>query len=411
AKKLQQKEAALVKANETLEVKVLERTSELSKARRNAELANMAKSLFLANVSHELRTPLNAIVGMSELLGETALNGEQRKLLAGARDGARLLSELVEELLTFSHIGDGTIEVAPESFNPLELLDEVHMLFKAKCDAKGLTFNVVAEPNLPDSIFTDRTILRKILISLVSNAAKFTYEGTVSLSLGIVEKTGLAGKKLEVCVSDTGPGIDESQHQYIFEQFTQVDNTSTREFGGTGVGLAIVKKLAEKLEGQITLKSNPGMGSSFKVLLPMETKHSAKQKNIETTSTKPEFNLNILVVEDNRMNQQLIKKVLAACGCDVTVANNGEKALKIFQKNSFDLILMDLQMPVMGGIEATKKIRKLEIPSEKTPIVALTANVTHKDRAACFEAGMDAFLGKPLFRPELYKILHTLSIN
>jgi len=411
AAKLRQKEADLVKVNETLETKVLERTAELYRAKKAAELANMSKSLFLANISHELRTPLNAIMGMGDLLAETRLNQEQKELLKDVSYSASVLAELVEQLLTFSQIEDGTIDQSQLPFSPRELLDELEARFIPKCDEKALKLNIKAQPGIPDSIIVAGRTLRKILVNLLSNAIKFTSEGEITLEMGYHLSSDTSSAVLEVCVSDTGIGIAEVHSDYIFDRFTQIDNSSTRKYGGSGIGLAVVKELVDKANGEISLSSIPGEGSAFTVRLPVLLGKANTPGISDGGVINPDFRLDVLVVEDNRMNQRLIEKVLKGCGCNVKVANNGKIALEILDSDAFDLILMDLQMPVMGGLEATRKIRQLEVSTKKTPIVALTANVTHKDRTACFEAGMNAFLSKPLSRPELYKVLQTLSVN
>jgi len=381
------------------------RAEELEEARRRADLANVAKGRFLANMSHEIRTPMAGILGMTRLALETEMTTEQREYVETTHTTAESLLHLLDELLDFSRIEADRLDLRLEMFDLNALVDSLEKLFAHQARAKGLHFRVIGLlPNQP-WLRGDRLRVRQVLINLLSNALKFTTAGSVWLDVRVSEP-GAARTVVEFTVGDTGCGIPLDQKARIFQPFVQGDHTAAHG-GGTGLGLSICAALVALMHGTIEVESSPGRGSQFRVRLTMET---AGERGLPEASEEWAVDLSgmrLLVAEDNAVNQKIIGRLLEKVGCHVTMVPDGQQASDraIHGTEIFDAILMDVQMPVLDGLAATKRIRERESLNRSTPILALTANALEGDQRMCLEAGMDGFLAKPVQAGQLFRAL------
>jgi signal transduction histidine kinase/CheY-like chemotaxis protein len=375
---------------------------ELKTALERAEESAAAKSEFLSIMSHELRTPLNGVLGFAELLADTPLAEEQKSFVETISSSGEHLLSIVNDILDFSSIEKGAMAIQVEPFAFAGLVKSSEQAVRKSAMDKGLAFRSVIEPGVPEQIPGDERRIRQILINLLGNAVKFTSQGSVTLRVATVKMDGR--QILDFSVEDTGIGMSPETMGLLFNPFTQADMKRNRTFGGTGLGLAISKRLAEVMGGTLTVTSTPGKGSTFTFRLPLETSlpSSAPAASAlgDLDSTLPSGTL-VLVVEDDRDCSVLAGKMLQSLGCRAEFAADGAEAVKAFVPGKFSAILMDMAMPVMDGLEATKKIREIEKTGSRVRIIALTANVMPGDIERCLAAGMDDFLSKPFKRAEL----------
>ena len=370
----------------------------LKEAKTQAESANRAKSEFLANMSHEIRTPLNGILGLVEQLLDDPLEAEQLKNLNMVHNSGELLLKILNDILDFSKIEAGKVELDEYRFSLNQLIEETIGLMQPPAKAKGLDLTAKLDKNI-NWLTGDAHKIKQILTNLVGNAIKFTDKGKVQIS---VEQQG---QQYRLAVSDTGCGIAKQQINKLFQDFQQVDASTTRRYGGTGLGLSISKKLTLIMQGEMGVDSTMGEGSIFWILLPLK---NANPNNKETSiaQTKDNFEssknrlmgLKVLIVEDNLVNQKVAQSYVSKLGMQSMLAENGQQALEMLAKNQFDLLLMDCQMPVMDGFVATELIRKGESGADKKdiPIIALTANVMKEDKERCHSVGMNDVISKPI---------------
>ena len=384
------------------------KTSErdLREARDRAEAASEVRTSFLATMSHEIRTPLNGIIGMSSILEQTDLNDDQHSYLRTIHGCGEALLEIINDVLDYSKLDSGMIELDATDVVLKEIVSSTVDILGARIHAKHLSLDVQMAPELPAVVHTDGSRIRQVLINLVGNSAKFTEEGGITIRVEAREGVLDVLPRLRFSVVDTGIGIPEESRDRLFREFSQVDASITRRFGGTGLGLAICKRIIEALDGEIGCDSSPGVGSTFWFEIPVRKVdgHVAEGKTGAVRANPLpaiQRSLRILLAEDNKVNQEVATLLLKRIGHEVVVADNGQQAVARAAECRYDLILMDMQMPEMGGVEATRAIRSGRGASRDAPIVGLTANAFASDRQACLDAGMDAFFAKPITRAKL----------
>lgn len=363
---------------------------ELDAQRKIAERAVLAKDSFLANMSHEIRTPLNAIIGFTDLLAQTKLDATQHDYIDSVQIAGENLLLIINDILDLSKIESGNLTIETEPFNLKKTLKHVYNLLKVKVP-KDIEFNLFLDADMPEMVVGDQGRLNQVLVNLVGNALKFTEDGEVTVSVKMVEETD-NHYALRFSVKDTGIGIPENKLKTIFERFTQAEESTTRRFGGTGLGLSIVKQLIELQNAEIQVKSKEGRGSEFFFVLTYE-KAAYTETKTETLSGENLGRLKILLCEDNVLNQKLAKSVINNFGFELDIAENGEVGIELLLKNEYDLVLMDLQMPVKDGYQTTEYIRKNM--NSSIPIVAMTAHSLIGEQERCYDVGMNAYVPKP----------------
>jgi CheY-like chemotaxis protein len=384
---------------------------ELRRKRTEAEAAVAAKSDFLANMTHELRTPLNAIIGFSGVLaGSPRLAAEDARHARLVRDSSDALLELVNSVLDFSRLEAGAVEIEAKPFDPAAPAQAVAALLAEHAREKGLDLGVRLEGEVAPMI-GDSGRIRQVLLNLVSNALKFTAEGGVTISL-TQTPAGADRALLRVEVIDTGIGVAEDQIGHLFDRFTQADASVSRRYGGTGLGLAIAKRTVELMGGSIGVASTPGVGSTFWFEITAPLAEGLTEDAEEDAPAGPDAPMRLLLVEDVAVNRELIATLLSPFDIVIETAENGERAIEAMQRSRFDIVLMDVQMPVMDGLTATRALRASpQAHIRATPIIAMTANVLPDQVQRCIDAGMDDHLGKPITPAALLAALSRWTVG
>lgn len=411
---IEEKSRELYELNQSLEAKVRERTQaleqtnrELHEAKDRAEASTRAKSEFLSNMSHEIRTPLNAVIGFSQLLTDLNLPENATEMVRNIRLSADTLMSLISDILDLSAIEAGKIELEQTPFEPAYICRRIKETLKIKAQEKGLQLKLSIDDDMPHHVVGDPTRLNQILLNLMGNAVKFTEKGFVRLDV-LVKRQTEDQTFIEFEVSDSGIGIPLDRIEAIFGKFEQAESSTRRRFGGSGLGLAITKQLIDIHGGTLEVESEIDKGSVFRFTLPFAKAKDVTETDTKASTDKPIDHLKVLVVEDTEMNQMLIQHVLQKFGIEPVLTSSGQEALEVLSKQRFDLVLLDLHMPGMDGIETAQRIRAGETLDPEVEITGLTADVFTETRSAMLTAGVNDFLTKPVNIRLLEKKLRTL---
>jgi two-component system, sensor histidine kinase and response regulator len=388
-----------------LEDIIHEKALELEKSKLQSEKSSQIKSSFLSNMSHEIRTPMNAIIGYAHLLEQKITDPEQKEYIDRINDASKHLLGIINDILDLSKIEAGKMILEERPFKLDKLISEVRSIVIEMVKVKKLYIDI-EKIDCPEVIIGDSNRIRQILINLLSNAVKFTDTGGISLVLYIENQIDDTHVNISFKVKDTGIGMTDEQQKRLFQEFEQADSSTTRLYGGTGLGLSISKKLSELMNGLLTVESKLNEGSEFILTIPVEIDELESTLNTidleDSLEIKPKIGSKILLAEDNFLSQKLAHRILTNMGMEVTVANNGKIAVDLAKSKSFDLVILDIQMPVMDGIEAAKQMRLF---NKKTPILAMTANAFSEDKVLCLKAGMNDYISKPIDPKSLSRAL------
>jgi PAS domain S-box-containing protein len=383
---------------------------QIREALRSAENANQSKSVFLANMSHEIRTPMNGILGATELMLDQSVDDEQKQYIDIIHSSSHALLNIINDILDLSKIESGSFELEQINFDLHQLCNDVYQLFSSTAKQKGIQILYFYGADLPQFWVGDPNRIRQILNNLFSNALKFTHQGRIDIR---IQGERLANHQydLKIQIKDSGIGIAEKKVEQIFSAFQQADTSTSRKYGGTGLGLTISQHLANAMQGKIEVESELGVGSSFSLNIPL--KPGMIETKVKPSGLARNYQAKVLLAEDNAVNAKIASKILDKLGIEVVVVENGELALHQTINKTFDLVLMDINMPTMDGITAAEKIRELSFPKNQVPILALTANAMMEDKERCIKAGMNGFISKPIklgrLVEELDNILSSLD--